>query len=57
MVVPYSQGIAESFKNICRKYGIQVYFKGGKTLKKPTSITKRQGQHQEEKQCNILVQM
>ena len=33
MVVPYSKGIAESFKNICRKYGIQVYFKGGKTIK------------------------
>ena len=33
MVVPYSKGIAESFKNICRKYGMQVYFKGGKTLK------------------------
>ena len=32
MVVPYSKGIAESFKNICRKYRIQVYFKGGKTL-------------------------
>ena len=33
MVVPYSQGISESFKNICKKYGIQVYFKGGKTIK------------------------
>ena len=25
--------IVESFKNICRKYGIQVYFKGGRTFK------------------------
>ena len=33
MVVPYSKGIAESFKNICRKYGKQVYFKEGKTIK------------------------
>ena len=33
MVVPYSKGIGESFKNICKKYGIQVYFKGGKTIK------------------------
>ena len=33
MVVPYSKGIAKSFKNICRKYGVQVYFKGGKILK------------------------
>ena len=33
MVIPYSKGICESFKNICKKYGIQVYFKGGKTIK------------------------
>ena len=33
MVVPDSQGISESFKNICKKYGIQVYFKGGQTIK------------------------
>ena len=33
MVVTYSQGISESFKNICKKHGIQVYFKGGKTIK------------------------
>ena len=36
MVVPYSQGISKSFKNICKKYGIQVYFKGGKTIKNIT---------------------
>ena len=33
MVVPYSQGISESFQNICRRYGIQVHFKGGKIIK------------------------
>ena len=33
MVFPYSKVIGESFKNICKKYGIQVYFKGGKTIK------------------------
>ena len=33
MVIPYSKGIGESFKNICKKYGIQVYLKGGKTIK------------------------
>ena len=32
MVVPYSQGISESFNNICKKYGIQVYFKGEETI-------------------------
>ena len=31
-VVPYAQGTCESFKTICQKYGVQVHFKGGKTL-------------------------
>ena len=31
--VPYTQGISETFKNICHRYGIQVHFKGGTTLK------------------------
>ena len=30
--MPYSQGICESYKTICKKYGIEVHFKGGKTL-------------------------
>ena len=33
IVVPYTQGICESFKTICQKYEVQVYFKGGTTLK------------------------
>ena len=33
IVVPYSQGLCESYKNICGKYGIKVHFKGGNTLK------------------------
>ena len=31
--VPYNKGLSESFKNICKRLGIQVYFKRGKTLK------------------------
>ena len=31
--VVISRGLSESFKNTCKKYGIQVYFKGGKTIK------------------------
>ena len=27
------KGLSESIKNICKRYGIQVYFKGGKTIK------------------------
>ena len=33
IVVPYSQGICKSVKTICKKYGVQVHFKGGTTLK------------------------
>ena len=33
ITVPYSRGLSESFKNTCKKYGIQVYVRGGKTIK------------------------
>ena len=31
--VPYHQGLSESYKNICKKYGIEVHLKGGHTIK------------------------
>ena len=33
IMVPYVQGMSESCKNICRKHGIEMYFKGGNTIK------------------------
>ena len=33
MVVPYYQGLSESIKRSCRKFGVQVHFKGGLTIK------------------------
>ena len=33
IVVPYSQVLCESYKNICSKYGVKVHFKRGNTLK------------------------
>ena len=33
ITVPYSKGLSESFQNTCKKYGIQVYFRGSKTIK------------------------
>ena len=33
IIVPYSQGLCESCKTICSKYGVQVHCKGGNTLK------------------------
>ena len=32
-MVPYSQDLFESYQNICGRYGVQVHFKGGNTLK------------------------
>ena len=33
VTVSYSEGLSESVKNICKKYGIQVHFKSGKSIK------------------------
>ena len=33
MVAPYYQGLSESIKRSCKKYGVQVHFKGGLTIK------------------------
>ena len=33
IVVPYHQGLSESIKRTCKKYGIQVHCKGGHTIK------------------------
>ena len=33
MVIPNTQGIAESFKKICGNYGTQAYLKGNITIK------------------------
>ena len=33
IVIPFIQGIGESIKKICSKYGMQTHFKGKKTLK------------------------
>ena len=33
IVVPYYQGLSDSVKRSCNKHGVQVYFKGGVTIK------------------------
>ena len=33
MVVPYHQGLRERIKKTCNKFGVQVHFKGGQTIK------------------------
>ena len=33
MVVPYYRGMSENLKKVCSRHGVQVYFKGGNTIK------------------------
>ena len=33
MVVPYYRGLSESIKRSCKKFGVQVHFKGGITIR------------------------
>ena len=33
IVIPYTQGLCESIKKICGRYGIQTHFKGDKAIK------------------------
>ena len=40
IVVPYYSGLSESIKNIGRKFGVEVYFKGGTTTKNLLMIPK-----------------
>ena len=43
IVVPYHQGLSESFKRTCKKYGIQVHLKGGPTIKNLLMAPKDKG--------------
>ena len=33
IVIPYTQGLCESIKKICGRYGIQTHFRGGRIIK------------------------
>ena len=33
IIVPYQRGLSESLKRTCANHGVQVYFKGGRTIK------------------------
>ena len=40
ITVPYDEGLSEAIKKHCQKYGIQVHFKSGKTLKDELVVLK-----------------
>ena len=52
VVIPYTQGTAKGFKNICGKYGIQVHFKGNTTIKQ--LLMKPKDQDPKEKKSGII---
>ena len=53
MVNPYYKGISESVKHICRKHGVQVYFKGGNTIKNLLMAPKDQDTIQKKVESSI----
>ena len=50
--VPYTKGLCESYKSICRKYRVQAYFKGRNTLKNLLMFPK--DKEEIKKQSNII---
>ena len=51
-VIYFMGGLCESYKTICGKYGIQVYFKGGNILKELLMFPK--DKEETTKQSNII---
>ena len=52
MVIPYTQIIAESVKNLCGKYGIQIYFKGNTNMKQV--LMKPKDQDHKDKDSGVI---
>ena len=57
MVVPYHQGLSKRVKKTCSKYGVQVHFKGGQTIKKPPHGSQGQWSHQQQEWGHIQISM
>ena len=55
IVVPYYQGLSESVKRTCNKHGVQVYFKGGVTIKNLLNGTQRSRSNAKKKWCHLQV--
>ena len=52
MVIPYTKGLAESFKHTCGKYGIQTYFKGNTTIRQV--LMRPKDQDPKEKKSGVI---
>ena len=55
IVIPYTQGIGESIKKNCSKYGIQTHFKGNRIHKAVVSQTQGPGPYGQEEWSHLLV--
>ena len=55
IIVPYQRGLSESFKKTCNNHGVQVYFKGGTTIKKPPDGSKGSRSYQEQKWSHLQI--
>ena len=52
IVILYTQGLRESFKKICGRYGIQTYFKENRTLKQ--LLVKPKDQDPKDKKSSVI---
>ena len=57
IVIPSTQGLCESIKKICGRYGIQTHFKGGRTIKNLLVYLQGQRPNGQPKWCHLLVPM
>ena len=52
IVISYVRGLEESIKNVCAKYGIEIHFKGNKTLRQV--LVKPKDQDPNEKKSGVI---
>ena len=52
IVIPYVQGLGESIRCTCNKYGIQTYFRGKRTLKQ--MLVRPKNQDPKEKKSGVI---
>ena len=52
ITIPYMKGLGERIKNTCKRFCIQVYFKGGKTIK-DMLVAHKDKEHITKKSCII----
>ena len=52
IVIPYAQGLGQSIKHTCLKYGVKTHFKGNRTLKQ--ILVKPKDKDPEEKKSGVI---